>query len=110
MNELFVALDIGSPVRVLDIGANPLIEGEVGKPEDIAPVDLVDSFLSCGFQSPVDSYLPFFENALMPGGTAIFDLRRNTTKYQARELEHFGTLTYLESPSKARRAMLRKHA
>ncbi|WP_300548303.1 FkbM family methyltransferase [Roseovarius sp.] len=29
MNALFTALNIGSPVRILDVGANPLIEGEV---------------------------------------------------------------------------------
>lgn len=79
-------------------------------PEDVAPVDLVVSFLSCGFHYPVDSYLPFLEKALMPGGAAIFDLRGNTSKAQSRELERFGTLTYLSSPNKARRVMLRKQA
>jgi SAM-dependent methyltransferase len=78
-------------------------------PESIRPVDLVVSFLSCGFHYPVDMYLPFLDKALVPGGAAIFDLREATAPAQAAALEKFGTLTDLDSPpSKARRVLLRK--
>lgn len=77
-------------------------------PESIAPVDLVVSFLSCGFHYPVDMYLPFLDTALAPGGAAIFDLRAQTASAQAAALAQFGTLTDLEAPAKARRVLLRK--
>jgi len=76
----------------------------------IKPVDLVVSFLSCGFHYPVDSYLPFLDKALIPGGAAIFDLRDRTADEQAERLNAFGTLTDLEAPPKARRVLLRKEA
>ena len=79
------------------------------KPAETAKsVDLVVSFLSCGFHYPVDMYLPFLEKVLRPGGAAIFDLRRSTAKVQAEKLEKFGTLTDLDSPPKTRRVMLHK--
>lgn len=77
-------------------------------PETAGPVDLVVSFLSCGFHYPVDSYLPFLEQALSPGGAAIFDLRETTAAEQAAKLAAFGTLTDLPAPPKARRVLLRK--
>lgn len=79
-------------------------------PETIKPVDLVVSFLSCGFHYPVDLYLPFLDKALAPGGAAIFDLREATATAQAASLAQFGTLTDLEAPPKARRVLLRKAA
>lgn len=79
------------------------------KPAETAKsVDLVVSFLSCGFHYPVDMYLPFLDKVLRPGGAAIFDLRRSTAKVQAEKLEKFGTLTDLDSPPKTRRVMLHK--
>ncbi|MBL4915971.1 class I SAM-dependent methyltransferase [Szabonella alba] len=79
-------------------------------PETIAPVDLAVSFLSCGFHYPVDSYLPFLDKALMPGGAAIFDLRGRTAGGQSAKLAPFGSLSDLDSPPKARRVLLRKEA
>ncbi len=79
-------------------------------PETIVPVDLAVSFLSCGFHDPVDSYLPFVDKAVMPGGAAIFDLRGRTLAAQSAKLARFGTLSDLESPPKARRVLLRKEA
>lgn len=79
-------------------------------PETAAPVDLAVSFLSCGFHYPVDLYLPFLEQVLKPGGTAIFDLRERTADEQAQKLCRLGTLTDLDAPPKARRVMLRKAA
>lgn len=76
--------------------------------ESIEPVDLVVSFLSCGFHYPVDLYLPFLDKALASGGAAIFDLREQTATEQAKALAQFGSLTNLEGPSKARRVLLRK--
>jgi SAM-dependent methyltransferase len=77
-------------------------------PEEVAPVDLVVSFLSCGFHYPVDSYLPFLDRALTPGGAAIFDLREATAAAQAEALSRFGVLSDLPAPHKARRVLLRK--
>lgn len=77
-------------------------------PESIAAVDLVVSFLSCGFHYPVDLYLPFLDTALAPGGAAIFDLRDQTATAQAAALAQFGSVTDLASPPKARRVLLRK--
>jgi len=77
-------------------------------PEKLKPVDLAVSFLSCGFHYPVDLYLPFLDQALLPGGAAIFDLRESTAPAQAAALEQFGTLTDLPAPPKARRVLLRK--
>lgn len=77
-------------------------------PERIRPVDLVVSFLSCGFHYPVDSYLPFLDKALTPGGTAIFDLREAQAAKQIAALEAFGTVTDIAAIPKARRVMLRK--
>lgn len=79
-------------------------------PETIKPVDLVLSFLSCGFHYPVDLYLPFLDKALAPGGAAIFDLRESTASEQSAALAQFGTLTDLDAPPKARRVLLRKAA
>ncbi|MBV1896651.1 MAG: class I SAM-dependent methyltransferase [Rhodobacteraceae bacterium] len=80
-------------------------------PETAAPVDLVVSFLSCGFHYPVDSYLPFIDKALVSGGVAIFDLRMDTAAVQSAQLETFGTLTDLASPQKekVRRVLLKKN-
>lgn len=77
-------------------------------PVTAKPVDLVVSFLSCGFHYPVDLYLPFLEKVLTPGGAAIFDLRKNTAQEQATKLAQFGSLTDLPAPPKARRVLLRK--
>lgn len=77
-------------------------------PETATPVDLVVSFLSCGFHYPVDIYLPFIEKAVTPNGAAIFDLRKNTADEQAAKLARFGSLTDLPAPPKARRVLLRK--
>ncbi|MDZ4137159.1 MAG: class I SAM-dependent methyltransferase, partial [Paracoccaceae bacterium] len=79
-------------------------------PENVKPVDLAVSFLSCGFHYPVDAYLPFLDKALAPGGAAIFDLRGSTAAEQSAQLSRFGTLTDLPAPAKARRVLLRKVA
>ncbi len=77
-------------------------------PETVSLVDLVVSFLSCGFHYPVDSYLPFLDHALVPGGSAIFDLRAKTADAQIDALARFGDVTDLEAPPKARRVLLQK--
>lgn len=77
-------------------------------PETAGPVDLAVSFLSCGFHYPVDAYLPFLDQALAPGGAAIFDLRQATAAEQAARLAVFGPLTDLPAPPKCRRVLLRK--
>jgi SAM-dependent methyltransferase len=79
-------------------------------PETAAPVDLAVSFLSCGFHYPVDTYLPFLERALVPGGAAILDLRASTASAQAGRLARLGTVEDLPAPPKARRVLLRKAA
>ena len=59
-------------------------------PETIDPVDLVVSFLSCGFHYPVDAYLPMIDEALKPGGAAIFDLCDSTAPEQVEKLMQEG--------------------
>lgn len=76
--------------------------------EDLEPVDLIVSFLSCGFHYPVDSYLPMIDKTLVAGGSAIFDLRGRTAKEQVGKLEQFGTVTDIARMSKARRVLLHK--
>lgn len=77
-------------------------------PETAGPVDLAVSFLSCGFHYPVDLYLPFLDQALALGGTAIFDLRAATATEQEAKLAGFGKITDLAAPPKARRVLLNK--
>lgn len=77
-------------------------------PEAAGPVDLAVSFLSCGFHYPVDSYLSFLRDAVVPGGAVILDLRMATAAEQAAKLAAFGTLTDLPAPPKARRVMVQK--
>lgn len=79
-------------------------------PEGAGPVDLVVSFLSCGFHYPVDLYLPFLKNALNPGGSAIFDLRKATAKPQSASLRSFGELTRMDGPPKTHRVLMKKAA
>ncbi|WP_138933157.1 SAM-dependent methyltransferase [Roseovarius arcticus] len=77
-------------------------------PETINPVDLVVSFISCGFHYPVDSYLPTIDKALKPGGAAIFDLRATTESEQVEKLAQFGTVTTIAARPKVHRVLLRK--
>jgi SAM-dependent methyltransferase len=77
-------------------------------PVQSEPVDLVVSFLSCGFHYPVDLYLDFLDKVLRPGGVAIFDLRSRTADRQAAKLARFGSLTDLAPHLSSRRVMLRK--
>lgn len=76
--------------------------------EQAKAVDMAVSFLSCGFHYPVDMYLPFLDQVLLPGGAAIFDLRKNTADEQARKLAEFGALSDMASPPKSRRVLLKK--
>ncbi|WP_395006850.1 class I SAM-dependent methyltransferase [Cypionkella sp.] len=81
------------------------------RPETIEPVDMVLSFLSCGFHYPVDLYLPFLEKALVPGGSAIFDLRKGSDEMQVAALQRLGAVTDIPaSQDKVRRVLLRKAA
>lgn len=77
-------------------------------PETIQPVDLVVSFLSCGFHYPVDSYLTMLDKALEPGGAAIFDLRETARNNQLSQLEKFGTVIEIDKMPKSSRVLLRK--
>jgi len=79
-------------------------------PEETRPVDLVVSFLSCGFHYPVDTYLAMLDKALKPGGAAIFDLREQTAAEQVEKLAQFGTVTDITTRAKLRRVLLRKAA
>ena len=79
-------------------------------PEAIKPVDLVVSFISCGFHYPVDSYLPMLDKVLKPGGSAIFDLRETTASEQIEKLAQFGTVTDIVTRPKVCRVLLRKRS
>lgn len=77
-------------------------------PEDIEPVDLIVSFLSCGFHYPIDSYLPMIDKALKLGGAAIFDLRSKGGSQQVEKLAQFGTVTEIAKMAKHSRVLLQK--
>ncbi len=72
------------------------------------PVDLAVSFLSCGFHYPVETYMPFFTEAVTDRGAVIVDLRAATATEQAATLTTLGSLEDLAAPNKARRVLLRK--
>jgi SAM-dependent methyltransferase len=84
---------------------NPLEE----KAELAGPVDMAVSFLSCGFHYPIGTYMPFFAQALVPGGAVIVDLRAATATEQAAEMSALGPMVDLPAPPKARRVHLTKH-
>lgn len=79
-------------------------------PESSGPVDLVVSFLSCGFHYPVETYVPFLEQALAPDGAAIFDLRAARAAPQIATLQKLGTVTELSASGNSTRVLLRKAA
>ncbi|MFG1481033.1 hypothetical protein V5F53_20620 [Xanthobacter sp. V4C-4] len=91
-------------------GAIATLNPRDGGLDRAAPVDLVVSFLSCGFRYPVDRYLSFLETGLRPGGAAILDLRIKTAEAQIARLSALGPVTDLAAPRKARRILLRKPA
>jgi SAM-dependent methyltransferase len=87
-----------------------MLNPSVDDPAKAGPIDMVWSFIACGFHFPIDPYLPFLHQALAPGGVAIFDLRRSSSTAQAVKLETFGALEDLPTQPKARRVLLRKEA
>ncbi|CAN1537491.1 hypothetical protein MCEMIH16_01639 [Caulobacteraceae bacterium] len=61
-------------------------------------VDLVFSFLSCGFHYPALTYLPFLESSLSATGRFIFDLRKDSE--QDEFLERFSKRDVIKQTSK----------
>lgn len=69
----------------------------------IGPVDLAVSFLACGFHFPVDTYMPFFDQNVVPGGRIILDLRNAKREKQLATLSTIGETSILsESNNRAR--------
>ncbi len=85
---------------------NPATQ-DLGATED---VDLVVSFLSCGFHYPVTSYASYFRDKVLPGGAILLDLRAATAAEQLLALTPLGRIEDLPAPPKARRILLRKPA
>lgn len=59
--------------------------------ENIGNLDLVTSFVSCGFHYPANTYEGFFNRAIRPGGAIILDLRKRTYDNQIGLLQGLGT-------------------
>ncbi|EBA12020.1 FkbM family methyltransferase [Roseobacter sp. CCS2] len=90
MNPLFAALDIGAPVRILDVGANPLIEGEVSyrklldqgaaevvgfepQPDALAALNAQKSDAECYLPSALgDGQEHMFHGFRQPGFNSVF--------------------------------------
>ncbi|WP_372837982.1 class I SAM-dependent methyltransferase [Phaeovulum sp.] len=89
-----------APVRVQTV--NP----KEHDPADAGPVDLVFSFLSCGFHYPVDTYMDYFARALMPGGHLLLDLRETDAAPQLQRLSTLGKISDQPAPPKVRRVLV----
>ncbi|MDO5647393.1 cyclopropane-fatty-acyl-phospholipid synthase family protein [Paracoccus sp. (in: a-proteobacteria)] len=74
---------------------------------DTGPVDLIVSFLACGFHWPAASYLDYFRTNLRPGGAILLDLRDRSAAQQLEELAPLGRIHTLPSPPKARRIFIK---
>jgi len=88
------------------------VNPEKEDPAESGKVDLVTSFLSCGFHYPVSLYDRFFTTAVEPSGSAIIDLREATAEQQLKQLATYGlTVTKsLDSAAKVKRVLLGKGA
>ena len=62
---------------------------------DLPEMDLVVSFISCGFHYPVATYDNFFKNRIRPGGGIILDVRAQRFENQKPILENYGTTKIL---------------
>jgi len=95
-----------APKRISTL--NPGRESVTG----IGPVDLVVSFLSCGFHYPVSTYTAFFARNVAPGGRIMLDLRLRGGERGARaedqigDLAPLGSIRDLPAPPKARRVLV----
>jgi len=74
----------------------------------VVPVDLVVSFLSCGFHYPVSAYAAFFRDKIVPGGTGVLDLRRRRAEDQIAELRAFGSVREIGGGTKVVRVAFRR--
>ncbi len=62
---------------------------------DLANLDYVFSFISCGFHYPWDTYLGFYQAALSPNGRIILDLRTRQFANALPEISKFGFVRHL---------------
>jgi SAM-dependent methyltransferase len=76
----------------------------------LAPLDMVFSFLSCGFHYPVDMYMPFFELAVRKGGAVVLDLRGHLQGEISRQLSALGRVREIGGRPGVRRVMLKRGA
>ncbi len=75
----------------------------------IEPVDLAVSFASCGFHYPVDPYLDFFRDQVVPTGAILLDIRRGAGRAQLSALSALGKADPdLPGHPKGRRILVRK--
>ena len=76
----------------------------------VGQVDLATSFLACGFHFPVETYMPFFENNVAPGGRIVLDIREAKEAEQVSQLETLGEVTVISRENKRARMMVTKPA
>jgi SAM-dependent methyltransferase len=62
---------------------------------DIAGLDYVFSFISCGFHYPWDTYLDFYRSALSPGGRIILDMRARRLAQALPDISRLGVARHL---------------
>ena len=74
----------------------------------IKPVDIAVSFLACGFHFPVDVYMPFFREKVVPGGHILLDLRSATSRAQMETLAELGDVSVLKDAGKQLRVMVKR--
>lgn len=89
-------------------GAITTLNPRDAKPESAGPVSVAVSFLSCGFHYPVDSYLPFFEQCVEPGGRIVLDIRKATAADQTAKLEKLGRVETVSTGERVRRVLVTK--
>lgn len=70
------------------------------------PVDLIQSYLSCGFHYPVETYLDFFQTKLHPKGRIVLDLRLNKANAQTDILAKIGETQHLIGHGAAHRVLV----
>jgi hypothetical protein len=74
--------------------------------DEIAPVDVAVSFISCGFHYPWETYESFFQNQVAEGGTIILDLRRRKAKAERKDLQRIGAVSDLTDAANGNAARL----
>ncbi|WP_166418599.1 class I SAM-dependent methyltransferase, partial [Cochlodiniinecator piscidefendens] len=62
----------------------------------VEPVDLVTSFVSCGFHYPYDMYMDFYKTGVVSDGFILLDLRRRKADAGIEGLSALGSVDVIE--------------